>query len=220
MPRRLALRLAMNGGEAEIGQIAGVTFDRGNGKAMITKIGGPISGEFGPGSMEIDEAGSIDLETRRTEIRVMNVAGELKLDAQSGEVRVRGAQGPTTLSLQRVVAEVEDLTGPLTVEGNGGELRVRNVRTPVKVDVERMEVALILSSAVPVTASTTGDTMEVTLPPNGLTLEASTEGGQIRATDSAVAVATEGNVQRTSVKLRGGGPLVKLESTRGDIVIR
>ena len=46
-----------------------------------------------------------------------------------------------------------------------------------------MELSLSLSSAVPVTASTTGDTIDITLPPGGLALDASTEGGQIRATD-------------------------------------
>jgi hypothetical protein len=73
---------------------------------------------------------------------------------------------------------------------------------------------------VPVDATTLGDTLEVTLPPGGVSLQALSTGGQIRASDEGITVKTADNEQRASATLRGGGPLIKLEATRGDIVIR
>jgi hypothetical protein len=221
VPKRLGVRLSLGGGELEVAHVASVTFERGSGKAVLSNVAGAVTGEYGGGSIEIDQAGSVDLETRRAEVRIVNVAGPLKLDARSGEVRVHDVHGPSELMLERIDAEVEDVHGPLTVEGNGGELRIRNVRAAVKASVERMELSITMAAPVPVEASTMGDTLEIALPSSGgFTLDASTDEGDIRASDSAITVATNGGDRRAQATLRGGGPLIKLESRRGDIVIR
>jgi hypothetical protein len=219
IPKRLEVQLGING-EAAITNAAAVRFDHGSGKAVIANVAGPVTGEFGPGSIEVDQAGAVELETRRAEARIMNVAGPLKLDMQAGDLRVRTVHGPTTLSLQRVSAEVEDPMGPVTIEGSGGDLQIRSAHAPVTVKVERMEVSLSLATPVRVDASTSGDTLEVSLPRGGLTLEAVSKNGEIRTSDDAITVSTSGETQHASHKLHGGGPLVKLETTRGDIVLR
>jgi hypothetical protein len=221
IPKRLGVRLSLGGGEVEVAHAASVVFERGSGKAVLSDISGAITGEFGSGTLEIDQAGSVEIETRRSEVRIVNVAGPLKLDAQSGDVRVREVHGPSQLTLERTDSEIEDLSGALEVEGNGGDLRVRNVKAPVKISVERMDVSITLAAPAQVEASTMGDTHELALPSSGgVTLRAVATNGEIRASDSAITVVGQGEERRAEATLRGGGPLIKLESHRGDIVIR
>jgi hypothetical protein len=219
-PKRLGLRLALNGGELQIAHMNAVTFDRGSGKAVLSTIAGADTGEFGGGTLEIDGAGSVDMEARRSDLRVMNVAGGVTFEVQGGDLRLRNVRGPTELSLTRVDAEVEDAGGPLKIEGTGGQVRVRNAKGAITVRVERIELSLTLSKPVPVDATTLGDTLEITLPEGGVKLEATAINGAIRASDQAIHVASAENEQRAEATLRGGGPLIKLEATRGDIVIR
>jgi hypothetical protein len=195
IPKRLGVRLSVGGGEIEVTHAMSVVFERGSGKAVISDIAGAVSGEFSSGTLEIDQAGSVEMETRRAEVRIVNVAGPLKLDARSGDIRIRDVRGPSELTLERTDSELEDLSGALKVEGSGGELRVRNVKAPVKIGVERMEVSIALAAPVPVEATTNGDTLELALPSSGgLTLQAVASHGDIRASDSAIKVArgTEG----------------------------
>jgi hypothetical protein len=73
---------------------------------------------------------------------------------------------------------------------------------------------------VSVDAATENDKIEIVLPAGGVTLQATARDGQIRASDSAIAVQTVEGEQRAAATLRGGGPLIKLETNRGEILIR
>jgi hypothetical protein len=220
-PRRLVVLIGDRGGELEVRTMGGVTFERSTGRAMLTEIDGVVGGRYGRGSLEIDQAKGIDLEVERTELRLMRIAGETKLQArQSGDVRMRELRGPATLDFNRVEAEIEDMLGPLTLEAEGGVCKVRNPKGPIVMKGQRLTIEITLNTPVPVDAMTENDRIEIVLPTGGLTLQATAHDGQVRASDSGIAVQTTDNDQRATATLRGGGPLIKLETTRGEILIR
>jgi hypothetical protein len=220
-PRQLAVLVGDAGGELEVRSMGGVTFDRSTGRAVLTQIGGIVEGRFRQGSLEIDRVQGLDLDVERTELRVTGVDGETKLRAQqTGNVRLRELRGAVTLDFRRVEAEIEDTLGPLTLEAEGGVCKVRKPKGPIVMKGDRLTIELTLDTPVPVDAATENDRIEISLPSGGVTLQATAPEGQIRAADSAINVQTSEGEQRASATLRGGGPLIKLESRHGEIVIR
>ncbi len=118
-------------------------------------------------------------------------------------------------------AEGEDLRGPVKVEGDGGEIRLRDVHAPVEVKGHRLTLRITLEEIVPVTADIENDLIEVTLPDTGgFTLDAQAENGQIRVPDHSVEVEPGDHEMRARGPVRDGGPILKLHSSHGDIVIR
>ena len=220
VPEQLAVDLRTRGGELKVSRVARLTLGRAEGRAVLTEIAGGIDGEYVGGSLEIDKSGPLTLETERTELRISNVTGGVTLNATGSELRLRSVDGPTSLTLERVRAEVEGLAGPVTIHGDGGECRLREVRAPIEVEGDRLTLRVTLDTAIPVTASIENDLIEVTLPPAGVTLDAHAEHGQVRITDKMVEVESGENESRARGDIRGGGPLLKLATIRGDIVIR
>ncbi len=218
-PRRLVLIADVLGGELTASHLGGVTSERGAGRARFTDIDGPVTGTFDAGTLEIERVSSVALETRRTEVRIAEVAGDLNLQATSGDLRVRDVGGATTLQLERTDGEIERTAGPVRATGRSGQLRLREARGAIEVDVTRMEVLLAPAIPVPITATTEFDLIELTLPEGGVLLDAAVETGQLRLPDP-IAVEKTDSEQRARGPVRGGGPLVKLRTTRGDIVVR
>jgi hypothetical protein len=220
MPARLALDLSMPGGQTEVSGIAAVAIERASGRARFAGIAGAVSGEFGSGAIEIERVGSLDLKARRTELRIVGVAGAARLEAAAGDLVLRGVEGPTTLKVERMDSELEDLGGPLEVTGSGGQLRVRGARGAITCDTRRVTLLLAPAVPVPITATSDADLIEVTLPRGGATVDARAERGEIRVPDDTLAVKTHEEVQEAQGAIAGGGPRLQLRTTRGDIVIR
>jgi hypothetical protein len=220
LPSRLAVRLALQGGEVEAAHISGVAFERGVSKAVLQEIDGPVTGELSGGSLELMGATGVELETHRTELRLSDIHGPLTLEADRGDIRVRGIKGTVTLKLERAQAEVEDVAGPVTVEGESASLRIRDVSASVNIHGERLELILEPQAAVPLQATTTGGHIELALPRDGVQLRANVEHGEIRATTADVQIETATEEHRSHATLDGDGPLISLTVKDGDILIR
>ena len=77
-------------------------------------IAGAVTGELGPGEIEIDQAGSVAIETRRSQVRIATSP------ARSRSRRAAATSAPAASAARRtsrprdIEAELEDLAGPLT----------------------------------------------------------------------------------------------------------
>lgn len=220
VPEHLALEVRSSGGEIEASGIAGISCAGLRGRALFSRIEGAVTGKFGPGSIEISEAEAVDLEVERTELRVIEIEGPVTLAATSGDLRIRRVTGPTKLTLERIEAELEELEGPLTVSGDRGRLRIRNTEGPIETDTSRMELFLAPGRVVPIDVTSEFETVELTLPSGGLTLDVQASSADLRLPPETLKAEVRGEDRVASGDLHGGGPLVRLRSTRGDIVIR
>jgi hypothetical protein len=83
-----------------------------------------------------------------------------------------------------------------------------------------MEVEVTLESALPATIITSAETLKLTLAgPPGVTIDAVTTDGAIRATDFALEPTRQDRESRLGAPIGGGGPRIVLRNSRGDIVI-
>jgi hypothetical protein len=220
VPARLTVEVRTGGGELDVVGVGAVQAPKAVGRVRFANITGAITGELGPGEIEIDQAGSVTVATRRSDVRVRAVSGAFELEARGGDVRVRGVGGPATFDGQGVDAELEDIGGPVKITGTGGQVRVRASRGPIEADARRMELFLMPALAVPITATTEADSIDLTLPPGGVFLDAVASPGDIRLPEGLLKVERGDEEAKASGAVRGGGPKVTLRTSRGDIVVR
>jgi hypothetical protein len=220
VPARLGVELRLGGGELDVSNVASVHIAKASGRLRFASIAGAVSGELGPGEIDIDHAGSIAIETRNSQVRIVNVAGSFEAEARRGDFRARGIGGAAHLEGRDVEAELEDLAGSLRLTGSGGEVRVRGVKGPITAETERTTLKFTPGMAVQITATTEHDAIELTLPPEGVTLDAATTDGDIRLPDGLLTVQRDGDNAKASGAVRGGGPRMVLRASRGDITVR
>ena len=129
--------------------------------------------------------------------------------------------------IARLIAVIEPEAEALGFElvrvklsGSGGQVRVHGVRGAIEADTRRTTLLLSPTTAVPITASTENDTIELTLPAGGITLEATAADGDIRLPEGMLEVERHDDAVSVRGAIRGGGPKVSLRTTRGDIVVR
>ena len=220
VPSRLGVEIRLNGGELDIANVASIHAVKASGRLRFVNIAGAVSGELGPGDIDIDKVGSLAIETRSSQVRVVGVAGSFEVKARRGDFRARGIGGPAHLEGRDIEGELEDLAGPLRLSGSGGEVRVRDARVSITAETERTTLKFTLGTAIPITATTEHDAIELTLPPGGISLDAKATDGDIRAPDGLVPLQRTGEDVTAVGPVRGGGPRVMLRTTRGDITVR
>jgi len=220
VPARLAVELRSGGGELDVSGVAAVHLPKALGRVRLSSIKGPVTGELERGSVEIEDVGSATIKLRRCEARLTKIAGALDIEARGGELRARGIGGAATLDAENVDGELEDIGGPVKVSGSGGQVRVHAARGPIEADTRRTTLLLSPGAAVPITASTENDMIELTLPPGGITLDATATQGDLRVPEGLLAIEHKDDAASVRGAIRGGGPKVSLRVTHGDIVVR
>jgi len=220
VPARLGVEVRLAGGELDVSNVASAQVARATGRIRLAAIAGAVTGEMGPGEIEIDHAGSVAIETRNSQVRIADVAGSFEVEARRGDFRARNIGGAAHFAGRDVEAELENIGGPLKLTGSGGEVRVRDVRGPITAETERTTLKLTPGTAVAISATTEHDAIELTLPAAGILLDAQATGGDIRTPDGLIAIQRNGEDAKASGPLRGGGPKVILRTSRGDITVR
>jgi hypothetical protein len=218
VPARMAVTLEYRG-EADLRGVAEVKFQSSRGRTNIRDVGA-IRGEYVNGEIEVLGVGEIDLKTQRTQVRIDGVKKTLVLDSEHGEVRIQRVGGAVKLDLDRVECEGDAIKGETTVRIEHGNLTLRGISAAVEINGDGAGLDLMMASAVPLSATTTGDELTVELPKGGVTLDAITQHGRLRLPDRALEVREGDDEQRTDAKIRGGGPTLRLRNEHADIVIR
>jgi hypothetical protein len=224
VPARLACSLEFRG-EAEVNNVAEVKLLTARGKALIRDVP-VVEGELTNGALEITHARVVDVKTERAEVRIEKVAETLTLEAVRGSVRLRHIGGKTTLKLERVDAEAEALVGEANIHAASGSLTMRGIAAPVEISGESVSLELTMAAAVPISASTSGEELQVELPPSGVTLDALAEDGRVRLPQGVVPAKEEAEDQggeggrHVKTDIHGGGPTLRLRNEHADIVIR
>jgi hypothetical protein len=219
VPRRLTARIE-GGNGLHVSDISTLRLVGSSGGAVLAGISGGITGDVRAGSVQITDAGPIDLTLNGTQTTITNVRGALRLDLRTGRCVVSGVSGNTEIEERQADLDLHDTKGLVRVGGMGGRLRVFAPQGEVRIDVLRSTISAEVARAVPLSLSTTDGTIDVRLS-DGLAvdLDAAATDGNIVASDWQL-TATRSDRDARLAHTWGTAALISLRTSRGDITIK
>jgi hypothetical protein len=221
VPKSLVVRLEGLNARVEVHDVSALHLNGARGEVTAARLGGELRGTFNGGRLRVEGGvGGVRLTARRAEIEIDKVTGDAAFDLSGGSLRATVVTGRLELDLNRVDVEIDDVGGETRANAAEGTLNLSGLKRDARLDGRGTEMALELAKPAPVTAFTSDETLTLKLPPGGVTLDATVTAGDIRLPDASLPVQEQENERRARGAIRGGGPLVSLRVTRGDIVIR
>jgi hypothetical protein len=206
VPFETKLRADTGSGDVRVGGLRGpVNVDTGSGRVEAADIGGDVTIDTGSGDVVLSRIrGDVRADTGSGSIEAVNVGGGCWADTGSGDVRVEfsgeGA-GDHRVSIDTGSgnASVEGARGLVEVDTGSGDIRVRGEPTA------RWKL------------SAGSGSITATLPPQAaFELQAHTNSGRIESSHPITVLGEMGRRQLRG-KVRGGGPLVSIETGSGNI---
>jgi len=160
VPASLAAEIRGSSGDADVRNVAALSFDASSGDLRVDKIAGPLAIEVSSGDVEGGDVGSVDVRASSSgDISLRNVRGDVKVartgsgdlqfDTVAGSVAVEriGSGDVTARHVARDVTiarigsgdvGVDDVGGNFTVGAKGsGDVRHHDVRGTVSVPHDR-----------------------------------------------------------------------------------
>lgn len=207
VPSRYNLDLRTRGGEIVVDNLEGNIRSRTSGGGLhFDRIRGAVSGRTSGGSVELSEcAGRARIETSGGSILISDANGDVNVHTSGGSVTMRSIRGEVTADTSGGSINVRTLTGSIDATTSGGSIKAQILGQPSK------ECRLATSGGSVVVGLTGGVAVDV---------DAETKGGRV-VTDFPVMVRAQGESGRSALqgRINGGGPLVLLRTSGGDIHI-
>ena len=195
----------------------------GSGSQSVEGIQGPVKALTGSGSVKVENIGDeVRAETGSGDVQVDSVKGATHASTGSGSIRASGLGSSFVASTGSGSIKLEQ-TGPGDgkVETGSGSIELQNVRGALRV---RTGSGNITAQGAPTgewSLHTGSGRILVRLPPGAaFELNAHTSSGHI-STSADHPVTVQGTIGRGELrgKVRGGGPLLELETGSGNIQI-
>jgi hypothetical protein len=225
VPSRLKVRVEPNNGRLEIQNVAAAEVATARGETIVKGVSDRLTMTHRGGDLNIDDVGSIRLNTRGSDVKLSKVRGEAVLQLQAGELRAESLTGPIEIDSNDSDVTLEklgDIKGVLRVNAVAGQLTMRDLRSEARVDGRGSEIDVRLDRPAALSIYNSNEPIEVTVPAGGFELDARVTDGQITIAPSLqsqikVAAADPDKEQSATGKVNGGGPAITLRVTRGDI---
>lgn len=204
VPPETAVTTTSESGATTVRGVAGAVVIQTQSSAIdVMHLGGTGAVTTGSGSVMVDGvAGSLAITTSSSSVTARAVAGDLRVRTQSGAVEA-------TLSGE----------GNADVETGSSGIRLNGIRGAVIAVTQSGRVSLHGVPGRDWSASTGSGGLDIATESSvPFTLDASTRSGSVKVVGSSV----QGSVSKRKVAgtIAGGGPLVKLTSRSGSIVVR
>ena len=198
---RAGLRLqGINGRIDATTSIGNIELKAFNGDAVLQTKGGNIT--------LADGSGDVKAKTSGGNVQAVQITGAVNGQTSGGNVTLRGCKGGADLKTAGGSIEVEN-DGPVLAKTSGGSIRCQlqkaSTNQSLLLDLETM-----------------GGSVNVSLVPDiAATVEAKVLGGSV-TTEFPVTTEASGTVKPDQLQgtINGGGPLLKLRSVGGNIVLR
>lgn len=190
VPTDYNVSLRTSGGDVKVGDLAG--------EVRARTSGGNISlGKIG---------GDVDAGTSGGNVSLVEGAGTVKLNTSGGNIRVERAAGDTSLDTSGGDIEIKSVEGVVHADTSGGNVSA-GIFGALKGDCE---------------LSTSGGRVRAVVDQGvGFNLDAATSGGGVDASGLTITIDRGGaGKSKLSGKVNGGGPLLKMRSSGGDIVVQ
>lgn len=219
--------------EAEADEVMqDLTFEltqQGNDVAVLTKTTRSLSGFNWGNRVRIDFTITVpsryaaDVRTAGGDITVGNLTGRLSVQTSGGDIdlaRIDGDINATTSGGDIALAEG---TASARLRTSGGDIEIRSAGASVDASTSGGDVAATFEGGVPAdaTLSSSGGDIVARIPqPSSFRLDASTSGGAVDAAGLTLTIERGGvGKNRLVGSVNGGGPLLKLRTSGGDIRI-
>lgn len=204
-PAQCKLRSHTGSGDQNIGDISGpVEIGSGSGDLVLAGIGGRVDAKTGSGDITAGAVhGGFDAKTGSGDVRAKDVAGEIAVSTGSGDVEI-GQSAP----------------GSVHVSAASGDVRLRGVQGALRVDTASGGIVVQGTPTGEWQLSSASGEITLDLPQTaGFDVDARSNSGTI---ESKHPVTMTGTSERHALagKVRGGGPLVKLHTSSGNIRIQ
>jgi DUF4097 and DUF4098 domain-containing protein YvlB len=237
------------GGSIKLDDIGGsVTAETGGDWIDVGTVGGDVNLQTGGGKITVRSAkGKIVASTGGGDMVILSGAQGAVLEAGGGNIQVKQCAGKLRVSTGGGNIELGDIGGPVEMETGGGSIRLASAKGPVRAETGagRIELNGISSARAETGAggilakfisnpgqdstleTSAGDITVYLAPDLKITVRASIEmsnGHRIQTDFSDIKVSSEGEdygPREVSAQgmLNGGGPVLKLTTTTGDIRI-
>ena len=224
IPRNIPVRVQPSRGKLEVTDVSTAEIVESRGQVAVRRISGRAVVTHRGGPLTIESVASLKLNSRGGVVTVTDVRGQATFQMQAGELRGSALVGPAEIESNgtRIALEgLATLQKPLSLTTVGGSATLAGITSELRIDARdtRLDVAIVKPA--PVTIYTEGDdALTVTLPQKGYELEALAIDSRIDAASGLPAVKTEGNEQRASGRVGGGGPTIALRTSRASMTLK
>jgi hypothetical protein len=204
VPSGTRLKANSGSGDVTIGAVAGpVNAATGSGNIHIGRIAEDVETHAGSGDIEIEGAKSLTAETGSGTIRAIAVRGAVSVRSGSGDISV-----------------AQEAAGNANLGTGSGDVTLTGARGPVRVGTGSGDVLVEGASVAAWDVSASSGNVRLKIPPrSAFDVEAHTGSGNI---DSTLPLAVTGRQSKRELRgtVGGGGPLVRVSTSSGDIEIR
>jgi|CZKI01.1.fsa_nt_gi hypothetical protein len=189
VPRRASVDLKTSGGDIFVGDLDGAVRARTSG------------GEIDLGKIGAD----IDASTSGGDVRLAEGGGAVRLSTSGGNISAGRVAGPADLRTSGGDVKIDAVENTVSAHSSGGDVRAV-FAGPLKGDC-------LLSTSGGEVRATVGERV-------GFRLDAATSGGDVNAAGITITIERGGMGKSTlSGSVNGGGPVLKLRTSGGDIVV-
>jgi hypothetical protein len=222
------------GGSIQVGTITGdIGLQTGGGSIQVNRANGKLVADTGGGSVEITSASQGGrIETGGGSIEVRQCGGNIKISTGGGNIDLGDIGGAADIETGGGTIHLASAKGPVDARTGGGAIELYGVPSArVETGAGGIVVKLVKTGA-PAGDSkletSAGDITVYLAPDVALSVRASVDmgnGHRITSEFPDIHVASEGDqwgprTLNAEGKLNGGGPLLKVKTTTGDICFR
>src|SRR5579864_1258283 len=228
-----AISAETGGGSVDVGNVGSdLNVHTGGGSIHIGSAKGKISAESGGGSVELESGlQGASLETGGGSIHVDKCTGRVKVSTGGGSIDLGVINGPVQMETGGGSLKISSSTGPVNAETGGGSIELwgvpsAHVETGAGAITAKFIGAAERSDSVLETG--VGDVTVYLVPNLNITVRASIEaanGHHIISDFPDIKISSEGEQWGPKLisaegSLNGGGPVLKVRTTMGNIYIR
>ncbi len=182
----------------------GTDLHTSGGGITVGDLNAPVFARTSGGGIKLGKIGAdIDAHTSGGSVSLESSSGEVKLRTSGGNITVGRVDGPASLETSGGSIRIESVVGSIHASTSGGSIRA-GLKGPLKSDCVLSTSGGSVNLAVEKTAS--------------FQLDASTSGGSVDAGGLTITLEKSNRSRsRLAGSVNGGGPLLKLRSSGGNI---
>ncbi len=206
VPKQYNLDLNTSGGSIEVEDLIGeARVNTSGGSLTLGRIEGPVTAETSGGSIDLRQAkGKLFARTSGGGINVGEVSGDVDVETSGGSITVDGAAGNLRAHTSGGGVSLRGLQGNVDASTSGGS----------------MDAEILKQLDAPCELSTSGGGITIYLSRDlKVDIDAYTSGGEVDC-DLPITVQGKFGEGKLRGKLNGGGPLLTLRTSGGDIDLR
>ncbi len=223
------------GGSIDVGNTNGeLKLTTGGGSIKVISAKGKVIASSGGGSVSVGHAAAVMVETGGGSVDLGNCTGEASVETGGGSIELGDINGPVTLETGGGSIKLNGARGPVKVSTGGGNLDLWKLSQGVRAETGAGTITAEFvgtptnSATYSLLETSAGDVIVYVASDVKLTIKATIQtafGHKITSDFGELKVSSEGGqwgpkTMYAEGSLNGGGPLLKVRTTIGNIFIR